>query len=154
MRPILKLKKSLVEAAAVAEVAVAVEASMGPVSAEVFKRPIEVVQAVLTSYLGGLAVFNQLVLVDGVECLRPLAIGADKEVLAWVFKQPEIEGCSKKTLRQLVNKNLKAHVSKEKYHIGVLKFDVRFGFSSQAKGDVLYAHKTYAAKRVGWIPFI
>lgn len=90
--------------------------------------------------------FRETVLVDGVECFRPLAIGVHKTILAWLRQQPETLGCSNTLLIDLIKAALGPHVAKLPYLAGLLKFQDRFDLDGNAVGVVEDKHRARAEK--------
>ena len=52
------------------------------------------VQPLVDAYFSDKSILSETVLLDGVECFRPLAIGIHNTVLDWLRAQPETVGCS------------------------------------------------------------
>ena len=104
------------------------------------------VQPLVDSYFSDKVILRETVVVDGVECLRPLVVGIGKIVLAWLRTQPETLGCSNILLNDLIGLVLKPHVLKPQYLAGILKFNERFDFSGNVVGEVSTKHKKHAEK--------
>ena len=62
----------------------------------------ERLKPLLDAYWADQAILHDTVLIDGVECLKPLAVGVHKTLLAWLRAQPQAEGCSNTLLYDLV----------------------------------------------------
>lgn len=107
------------------------------------------VAPLLTAYLTRKPILSVTVVVDDVECFRPLAVGVRHAVLAWLRTQPETVDCSATVLNDLISLALKPHVNEPKYLAGVLKFDERFDLDGQVCGAVTAKHKANATKKQG-----
>jgi hypothetical protein len=106
----------------------------------------ERVKPLLDAYWADQALFHETVLIDGVECLRPLAVGVHKTLLAWLRTQPQAEGCSNTLLNDLVKALLGPHVAQPGYRAGLLKFQDRFDLDGQVAGAISDPHKARAYK--------
>lgn len=106
----------------------------------------EKVTPLVEAYCSDQALFRETVLVDGVECFRPLAIGVHKTILAWLRQQPETLGCSNTLLIDLIKAALGPHVAKPPYLAGLLKFQDRFDLDGNAVGVVEDKHRARAEK--------
>ena len=98
------------------------------------------------AYCADQALFRETVLVDGVECLRPLAIGVHKTLFAWLREQPDAQGASNILLMDLIKAVLRPHVAQPRYLAGLLKFQDRFDLDGNAAGVVEDQHKARAQK--------
>jgi hypothetical protein len=101
----------------------------------------ERIKPMVDAYVADHPMFNQTVWVEGVECLRPLAIGVHKTILAWLREQPEALGCSNTLLIDLIKAALEPHVIKPPYLAGLLKFQHRFDLDGNATGVVEDKHR-------------
>ena len=98
------------------------------------------------AYCSDQALFRETVLVDGVECLRPLAIGVHKTLFAWLREQPDAQGASNILLMDLIKAVLRPHVAQPRYLAGLLRFQNRFDLDGNAAGVVEDKHKARAEK--------
>lgn len=89
---------------------------------------------------------QEIVLVDGVECFRPLMLGIHKQIFALFKSQPELQDCSNTVIYHIVSEMLEKHVSKPQYLAGMLKFNERFDFDGNPTGEILDKHKIRAEK--------
>ena len=95
---------------------------------------------IVQAYLNDQPLMRDTVVVDGVECLRPLAIGVHKTFLAQLLSLPEAQGCSNTVINDLIKAVMEAHVRKLQYMHGLLKFPHRFdleGNPAEVIGDEL-----------------
>lgn len=106
----------------------------------------EKVKPLVDAYFSDKTILRETVLVDGVECLRPLAVGVHKTIFSWLRAQPEAEGCSNTLLVHLIKPVLEPHVSRPEYLAGLLKFQDRFDLDGNVVSPVADKHKTYAQK--------
>lgn len=100
------------------------------------------IQAYLTAKLA----LQETVLVDGVECLRPLMIGIHKQVFDLFKSRPDLQDCSNTVLNHIIGGVMENHTSKPQYLAGLLKFDHRFDFDGNPVGTVSDKHKSSAEK--------
>lgn len=105
------------------------------------------IQPVLDAYFAK-PVFQDTVVVDGVECFCPLFIGIRKTTFTWLRTQPETFDCSNILLTDLINLVLEPHVLKRQYVAGLLKFNERFDLDGNPMGEVLPNHKIHAQKMI------
>lgn len=97
-------------------------------------------EPIVQAHLNDQPLMRDTVVVDGVECLRPLAIGVHKTFLAQLRSLPEAQGCSNTVINDLIKAVMEAHVRKLQYMHGLLKFPHRFdleGNPADAIGDEL-----------------
>lgn len=108
----------------------------------------ERLRPLVEAYVASQPLFQETVLVDGVECFRPLVIGLHKTILAQLRLQPETQGCSHAVLYDLLRAVLKPHVSSSRYLAGILRLQDRFDLDGNAIGIVEDKHQAGAAKRL------
>lgn len=106
----------------------------------------ERLQPLVDAYVASHPMFNQTVWVEGVECLKPLAIGIHKAILTWLRQQPEALGCSSSLLIDLIRSALESHVIKPSYLAGLMKFQDRFDLDGNPNGIVKDKHRARAKK--------
>ncbi len=106
----------------------------------------ERVKPLLDAYWAEQAILHDTVLIDGVECLKPLAVGVHKTLLAWLRAQPQAEGCSNTLLYDLVKALLGSHVAQPRYLAGLLHFSERFHLDGSVSGPVADQQKARAQK--------
>ena len=106
----------------------------------------ERVKPLLDAYWADQAILHDTVLIDGVECLRPLAVGTHKTLLAWLRAQPQAEGCSNTLLYDLVKDLLEPHVAQPPYLAGLLHCPDRFHLDGSVARPVAEPHKARARK--------
>ena len=104
------------------------------------------VQPLVDAYFSDKSILSETVLLDGVECFRPLAIGIHKTVLQWLRAQPETVGCPQTLLNDLLEAVLKPHVSSPQYRAGLLKFQERFDLHGNVAGIVSEKQKAKLQK--------
>lgn len=107
---------------------------------------VERLQPLVDAYMAGHPLFHQTTWVEGVECLKPLAIGVHKAILTWLREQPEALDCSNTLLIDLIKAALEPHVSKPAYLAGLLKFQDRFDLDGNPNGVVKDKHRARAKK--------
>lgn len=98
------------------------------------------------AYCSDQSLLRETVLVDGVKCFRPLAVGVHKTILAWLREQPQTLGCSNILLTDLIKAALAPHVAKPPYLAGLLKFQDRFDLDGNPAGVVEDKHRARAEK--------
>ena len=106
----------------------------------------ERVKPLLDAYWADQAILHDTVLIDGVECLKPLAVGVHKTLLAWLRAQPQAEGCSNTLLYDLVKALLGPHVAQPRYLAGLLHCPERFHLDGSVARPVAEPHKARARK--------
>ncbi len=102
----------------------------------------------IQGFLAEQPVLRDTVVVDGVTCLRPLALRIHKQLLPLLRACPETEGCSNLLLAQLFKAAMDTHTHSASYLNGLLKFDTRFDLDGNPAGPLSDAHKQHAAKRL------
>lgn len=106
----------------------------------------ERVKPLLDAYWADQAILHDTVLIDGVECLKPLAVGVHKAMLAWLRAQPQAEGCSNTLLFDLIKALLGPHVAQPRYLAGLLHCPERFHLDGSVAGPVADQQKARAQK--------
>lgn len=106
----------------------------------------ERLKPLLDAYWADQAILHDTVLIDGVECLKPLAVGVHKTLIAWLRAQPQAEGCSNTLLYDLVKDLLEPHVAKPPYLAGLLHCPDRFHLDGSVARPVAEPHKARARK--------
>lgn len=106
----------------------------------------EKVKPLLEAYLSDKAILRETVLVDGVECLRPLAVGIHKTIFAWLREQPDAQGASNTLLMDLIKAVLGPHVAQPRYLAGLLNCQDRFDFDGAVADPVADKQKARAEK--------
>jgi hypothetical protein len=106
----------------------------------------ERLKPLLDAYWADQAILHDTVLIDGVECLRPLAVGTHKTLLAWLRAQPQADGCSNTLLYDLVKDLLEPHVAQPPYLAGLLHCPDRFHLDGSVARPVAEPHKARARK--------
>jgi hypothetical protein len=160
MRPTLKLKKPV--AAPVAAPIVKAPKKLTPqaekakrhlensqLNAEAFARrkaQIEKVKPLVYAYFAENLIFHQTVFVDGVECLRPLAVGVRKIIFAFFKTQPEFQDCTNTVINDLISEVLGEHTRNPKYLLGLLKLNNRFDLEGNVFSPITPIHKLKAEK--------
>ena len=86
------------------------------------------------------------ILVGGVECLRPLAVGIHKTIFAWLRAQPDAQGASNTLLMDLIKAVLGPHVAQPQYLSGLLNCQDRFDLDGAVTGPVAGQQKARAQK--------
>lgn len=102
-------------------------------------------QPLVHAYFSRKLIFQESVLIDGIECFRPLMIGASKIVFQHLRAQ--IEDCSNVLLRNLMKESFISHCEKPKYIYGLLKFNERFDLDGNAVGKISEKEKIMAIKK-------
>lgn len=91
---------------------------------------------IVQAYLNDQPLMRDTMVVDGVECLRPLVIGVHKTFLAQLLSLPEAQGCSNTVINDLIKAVMEAHVRKLQYMHGLLKFPHRFDLEGNPAGVI------------------
>ncbi|SER71841.1 ProQ/FINO family protein [Giesbergeria anulus] len=93
-------------------------------------------EPIVQAHLNNQPLMRDTMVVDGVECLRPLVIGVHKTFLAQLLSLPEAQGCSNTVINDLIKAVMEAHVRKSQYMHGLLKFPHRFDLEGNPAGVV------------------
>ena len=107
---------------------------------------VEKLKPIVKAYFEDSAIFSETVVVDEVECLRPLSIGVGYTSLKYLREQPDVIGCSTTVLRTLISLLLRTHVTNRKYLNGTVKFNNRFELNGNLAGEICMDHKKRAER--------
>jgi hypothetical protein len=99
------------------------------------------------AYLYSHAVLRDTVQVDDVPCLRPLAVGVHRTLLAHLRAMPETQDCSNHLLYDLVSSLMHKHISRQEYLDGMLRLDHRVDLEGNAAGPIDEFQRTRALQR-------
>lgn len=111
------------------------------------KAQIEKAKPLIDAYIADKNVFCDTVLIDGVECLRPLMIGARKIIFSFFKSHPDLQDCTNTVINDLLSEVLKAHVAKPEYVAGLVKFNERFDLDGNPVDAISEKHKATAMQR-------
>lgn len=111
------------------------------------KAQIERAKPLVNAYVADKTVLSETVLIDGVECFRPLMIGTRKTIFAFLKAHPALQDCTNTVLNDLISEVLEAHVATPQYIAGLVKFNERFDFDGTPVDAVLEKHKATAIQR-------
>ena len=111
------------------------------------KAQLEKAKPLVDAYFSDRTVFRDTVLIDGVECLRPLVIGARKTMFAFFKSHPDLQDCTNTVLNDLISEVLEAHVAKPQYIAGLVKFNERFDLDGNPVDAISEKHKATAMQR-------
>ena len=111
------------------------------------KAQIEKAKPLVDAYLADKTVLRDTVLIDGVECLRPLMIGARKTIFSFFKAHPDLQDCTNTVLNDLISEVLEAHVAKPEYTAGLVKFNDRFDLDGNPVDAISEKHKATAMER-------
>ena len=100
-KPVEPAKQSPKEAQAAKEARAAANRLLGQELADRRRAYSDKLKPLLEAYFSDKAILRETVLIDGVECLRPLAVGIHKTVFAWLREQPDAQGASNTLLMDL-----------------------------------------------------
>ena len=118
------------------------------------REQIEKLTPIVRAYFASKPIMAEIIEIDSVACLKPLAVGIHKTIIATLQAQPEFQDCSRTTLHQMLAKVLNGHTSRPEYLAGVLNFAQRYGIDGESNGEVTEKHKADASKRTGSVlPF-
>lgn len=158
MKPTLKLKKPVVAPIVKAPKKLTPQAEKvkrhlenSQLNAEAFARrkaQMERVKPLVDAYFACTLIFHETVFVDGVECLRPLAVGVRKTIFAIFKTQPEFQDCTNTVINDLISDVLGEHTCKPKYLLGLLKLNDRFDLEGNVFSSITPSHKIKAEKRI------
>lgn len=110
------------------------------------KAQIERAKPLIDAYIADKLVLRETVLIDGVECFRPLMIGTRKTIFAFLKAHPDLQDCTNTVLNDLISEVLEAHVAKLQYIAGLVKFNERFDLDGNPVDAILEKHKAAAIK--------
>lgn len=116
---------------------------------EVVRRKVQIEKAkpLMDAYFEKNPVFRESVLIDGVECLRPLMIGTRKSLFTLFKSNPELQDCTNTVLTDLISDALESHVAKPQYVAGLVKFNERFDLEGNPVEAIAEKHKAGAIER-------
>jgi hypothetical protein len=105
---------------------------------------IEKIKPLIDAYFAEKPVFREIVMVDGVECFRPLMIGARKVVFQFFKTQPEFQDYTNTVLNDLISERFEIHAAKPQYVAGLVKFNERFDLDGNPVDAISEKHKAKA----------
>lgn len=146
VEPAKAAKQSPKEAQAAKEARAAANRLLGQELADRRRAYSEKLKPLLEAYFSDKAILRETVLVDGVECLRPLAVGIHKTIFAWLREQPEAQEASNTLLMDLIKAVLGPHVAQPQYLAGLLNCQDRFDLDGAVTGPVASQQKARAQK--------
>lgn len=111
------------------------------------KSQIEKAKPLIDAYFESNPVFGKTIMVDGVECLRPLMIGARKKLFALFKAHPDLNECTNTVITDLISDALEYHVSKPQYIAGLVKLTDRFDLEGNPVEAVSDSHKARAVEK-------
>ena len=103
---------------------------------------------IVQEYLNSQPLMREIVKIDDVECLRPLAIGVHKTFLAHLRGLPEAQDCSSTVINELMKGVIEKHVAKLQYKNGLLKFSNRFNLDGSSSDVISDEIKNRIKKRM------
>lgn len=109
------------------------------------KPKLEKAKLFVSAYLADKSVITEVVVVNSVECLRPLAIRTRQAVASVIKGQPEFQDCSSTLISEAARDVLATHVAKEEYQNGLMQFNERFALDGTVQGKVTDEQKKNAA---------
>ena len=112
------------------------------------KQKFEKAKLFVSAYLADKSVITEVVVVNSVECLRPLAIRTRQAVASVIKGQPEFQDCSSTLISEAARDVLATHVAKEEYQNGLLQFNERFALDGTVQGKVTDEQKKKAALKM------
>lgn len=121
---------------------------LGQQAAERRRAAMARVAPLASAYLRGKPALMTPVVLEGESCWRPLCIGIDKSILAWLRAQPEALDCSTTVLKDAIELVLAPHVAQPQYLAGIVKLDERVDLEGRAVGLVSAKEKAHAAKKL------
>ena len=101
-----------------------------------------------SAYLRGKPALTTPDVLEGELCWRPLCVGVDKAILAWLRAQPEVLDCSTSVLKDAIDLVLAPHVAQPQYLAGILKLDERVDLEGRAVGLVSAKEKARAVRKL------
>jgi len=105
------------------------------------------IQPIIDAYFSSKTIMSEIIQINSVACLKPLAIGVRKIIFANLKAQPEFQDCSSTTLNQLISKVLQPHTKQPEYIAGLVHCSERFSIDGVSDGEVTANHRAKAAKR-------
>lgn len=121
---------------------------LGQQAAERRRAAMARVAPLASAYLRGKPALMTPVVLEGEPCWRPLCVGVDKAILAWLRAQPEALDCSTTVLRDAIALVLAPHVAQPQYLAGIVMLDQRVDLDGCAVGLVSAKEKARAAKKL------
>ena len=121
---------------------------LGQQAAERRRAAMARVAPLASAYLHGKPALMTPVVLEGEPCWRPLCVGVDKAILAWLRAQPEALDCSTTVLRDAIALVLAPHVAQPQYLAGIVMLDQRVDLDGCAVGLVSAKEKARAAKKL------
>lgn len=146
VKPAKQTPKEAQEAKAAKEARAAANRLLGQELADRRRAYSEKLKPLLEAYFSDKAILRETVLIDGVECLRPLAVGIHKTVFAWLREQPDAQGASNTLLMDLIKAFLGLHVAQPQYLAGLLNCQDRFDLDGNPNGVVKDKQREKAEK--------
>ena len=113
------------------------------------KPRLEKVKLFVSDYLANKSVITEVVVINSVECFRPLAIRTRQAIASVIRGQPEFQDCSNTLISEAISDVLSLHVAKEEYQNGLFQFNERFDLDGAVQGKVTDGQKKKAALRRG-----
>ena len=111
------------------------------------KPRLEKVKLFVSDYLANKSVITEVVVINSVECLRPLAIRTRRAITSVIRGQPEFQDCSNTLISEATSDVLSIHVAKEEYQNGLFQFNERFDLDGAVQGKVTDGQRNKAALR-------
>lgn len=121
---------------------------LGQQAAERRRAAMARVAPLASAYLRGKPALMTPVVLEGEPCWRPLCVGIDKAILAWLRAQPEALDCSTTVLKDAIALVLAPHVAQPQYLAGIVMLDQRVDLDGCAVGLVSAKEKARAAKKL------
>lgn len=146
VEPAKAAKQSPKEAQAAKEARAAANRLLGQELADRRRAYSDKLKPLLEAYFSDKAILRETVLIDGVECLTPLAVGIHKTVFAWLREQPDAQGASNTLLMDLIKAFLGLHVAQPQYLAGLLNCQDRFDLDGNPNGVVKDKQRERAEK--------
>ena len=110
------------------------------------KAQVERAKPLIGAYIADKLIFRETVLIDGVECFRPLMIGIRKIIFEFLRAHLDIQDCTNTVLNNLISEALEAHVAKPQYINGLVKFNERFDLDGNPVDAISEQHNAAAIK--------
>ena len=112
------------------------------------REQVEALKPIVKAYFAAKPIMSETVEIDGVTCLKPLAVGTGKTVFATLKACPEFVDCTNTTLNQLIIGVLQPHTLRPEYLAGVLAFAHRHTVDGEPTGEVTPKQKANAIERM------
>jgi hypothetical protein len=107
---------------------------------------VEKAKPLFDAYFADKPALRETVLIDGVECLRPLMIATRKTIFTFFKAHPDLQDLTNTVIADLISEALKAHVAKPQYAAGLVKFNERFDLDGNPVDAISEKHKATAIK--------